>query len=465
MFLIGKGIPEYIQNLPQTVLESPFGRLLKPQIDDMMKVSRGQNGGGLLGIDGHTKTTVNPSHSAVKQPTTMLEYEGLLSEAERSCAVIFFTSPTSRPCKTLYPLYDELAAAAVDKCMFIIVDVSRAFDIGTKYSISATPTFITILHNEKENRWSGADANLLRSNVQMLMNMAWPPHPHQSLNLPTLRGPTPKPILYTKMPPLEKLKAKMGPTANDPAVMGVLSFLSARSSLGAAEAPLPDLDSFSWFLRSAPTQLPLEILFTIVDLLRVALTDQRLSGYYAEEKDHKTIAPLISYVNSLADCPYSLRLVALQTACNLFSTPLYSPHVLSCPVLSEPIVQLLTSSLLDEKHHSVRVASASLLFNISTANSVLRREHHREGLSEASQIELAASLLEAIAVEEESPAALDGFLRAFGYLIYCAPKNGELVDLLKSMDAYGTIVAKKKMFPKEILVKEIGEELLGKGLD
>jgi hypothetical protein len=126
---------------------------------------------------------------------------------------------------------------------------------------------------------------------------------------------------------------------------------------------------------------------------------------------------------------------------------------------------LITTSLLDDKHHNVRVAAASLSFNIAAASSKIREEEHREGLPEGDQVELAASLLESIGAEEESAEALKGFLLAFGYLVYCAPKDGELVDLLKSMDAQSTVLGKSKLFPKEPLVNEVGKELLGKGLD
>jgi len=54
---------------------------------------------------------------------------------------------------------------------------------------------------------------------------------------------------------------------------------------------------------------------------------------------------------------------------------------------------------------------------------------------------------------------------AFGHLVFGAPKDGELVDLLKSMDAERTIMGKAKPFPKESLINEIGQELLGKGLE
>lgn len=299
----------------------------------------------------------------------------------------------------------------------------------------------------------------------MLIQMAWPPHKHDSMRLPAFRKPGTKPVLYSKSPPLEKLKVKMGPTAESPAVAGVMHFISKRTADGLAESTLPDLASFSKFLYTAPSMLPAEVLFTVVDLLRAALADQRFSGYFAEEKNHRTIAHLLTHVSSLVNCPYSLRLVTLQAACNLFSSPLYPEHILSCPTLTDPMAQLITTSLLDDKHHNIRVAAASLSFNIAAANSRIRSEERRDTLPESIQVELAASLLEAISVEEESPEALKGFLLAFGCLVYCTSQDGELVDLLKTMDAESTILAKKKLFPNEALIEEVGREMLGSGLD
>lgn len=466
-FLLGNGIPDYITNLPQTVLDTPFGRMLQPQINDMVNNQKAKYGGtgGLLGIGGGStpKTNQQIAHS-VRRPTSVLELEGLLAGATKSCAVIFFTSASCKPCKALYPLYDELAEEAAHKATLILVDVSSYYEIGAKFNIRATPTFMTFLHGKEEERWSGADGRTLRSSIQMLVQSAWPPHKHQLLRLPSLRGSNSKPVLYSKVPPLAKLKTKMGPAAEDAAVSGVMSFVSHRAKDGAAETTLPNLDAFSWYMRSAPSKLPPEIMFTVVDLLRVALVDPRLSGYYAEEKDHKTIAPLLSYINGLKDCPYSLRLVALQLSCNLFSSPLYPQHILGCSTLRGAIVELVSTSLLDDTHHNVRVAAASLCYNIATANHKVREEEHREGLPDSDQVELVASLLQSIDVEQESAEALKGYLLAFGYFVYCAPHDGELVDLLKSMDAESTVQAKSKKFPKEPLVKEIGEELLGKGL-
>ena len=440
--------------------------MIQPQINNMVQSKKAANS-GLVGIENAVSVpqTHNQLLASVRRPTNLRELDGLLAEAERSCAAIFFTSPTCPPCKTLYPLYDELAAEVAHKAYLIMVDISQAHDISAKYGVRGTPTFITFLHGKQENQWAGADPGALRGNIKMLIQMAWPPHKHDSMRLPALRKAGTKPVLYSKPPPLEKLKVKLGPTAEDPALAGVMHFISSRTRDGVAESTLPDLDSFGKFLSSAPLKLPPEVMFTIVDLLRAALVDPRFSGYFAEEKDHRTMAPLFSYVSSLATCPYPLRLVTLQAACNLFSSPLYPEHILGCPTLTDPIIQLITTSLLDDKHHNIRVAAASLSFNIAAANSRVRSEEHRDLLSESVQIELAASLLEAISVEEDSPDALKGFLLAFGYLIYCTSKSGELVDLLTTMDAQSTLLAKKRLFPDEALIEEIGGHMLGAGLN
>lgn len=438
--------------------------MLQPHFNDYVTLNS-MNNGGLLGIQNSEDPQQQASMSQVRHAQTSTELDNLLKSAKKKCAVIFFTSPTCAPCKNLHPVFEQLARDAGRKAVLIVVDITRSYDIAAKYNVTATPSFATYLGGEEEKRWAGGDAASLRGNVGLLVQMAFPPHPHESLRLPALRAPDLLPVTYTKVPPLEKLKAKMGPAADDTAVQGVLQFVSEGQSKPAAQTHLPDLDAFSWFLREAPSKLPTEIMFTIVDLLRCALVDPRLSGYYAEEKNHKTIAPLFAYVNNLKDCPYSLRLVALQAACNLFTSPLYPQHILGCPALTNPLVQLITTSLLDDAHHNVRVAAASLVFNVAFANSSLRIEDHKEVLPESEQIELAASLLEAIQEEQESPEALKGYLLAFGHLVFGSQKDGELVDLLKSMDAKGTVLGKGKVFPKEALVKEIGNELLGKGLE
>lgn len=466
-FLTGNGIPQHILTLPDIVANSPFGRMIRPQLESMAR-GRTENHGGLLGIGSDVVAPKSPERQhdrelSVKKIQSAQDLNRCLDSAKHSCAAIFFTSKGCPPCKVLYPIFEDLACEMGSKAVLMLVDIGRSYDLGAKYNIRATPTFITFLKGEEENRWTGGGENKLRANIGTLAQMAWPPHPHENLPLQTLRGASNKPVLYSKIPPLDKLMAKMGTAAENPAVLSMKKFVADRERVGAAETSLPDLKAFSWFLRDAVTHLPPEVMFAIVDLLRVAMSSPRLSGYYAEEKDHKTIGTLLEYVNSLKVCPYSLRLVTLQMVCNMFSTPLYPPHIMGCENMRVPIVQLITTSLLDDSHNNVRVAAASLSYNMATANQIARSER-KESLPDDDQVELAASLLEAISVEEKSPEAVRGFLLALGYLVYRCPLEGDMVDLLKSMDAQGTVLGKEKLFSSEPLIREIGNKLLGKGI-
>jgi hypothetical protein len=267
--------------------------------------------------------------------------------------------------------------------------------------------------------------------------------------------------LYKKLPPLDKLLAKIGCTTAHPSVQGVKKFIEVAHLHGQADATLPDLRWFGPWLLESFRVVPVVDQFAVYDLVRIAMADPRVSGYYAEEKNHTTIAPLFRHVNSLENCPYGLRLVALQLACNLFSSHLYVPHIMKCEVIKQPLLELITTSLLDEDHPHVRVAVASLVLNIAAANNKIRLEAGREDLPETDQTELAAALLQALSTEEKSAESLRGLLLALGQLTFCAPLDSELLDLLKAMDAQGTVLAKKEFFPDEPLIGEVGKVLLG----
>ncbi|KAI0135763.1 P-loop containing nucleoside triphosphate hydrolase protein [Daldinia grandis] len=469
MFLLGKGIPSHIANMPQAVLDSPFGRMLQPQLVQMVEQRKAQRG-GLLGIQDnvqpHTNGAANGAGSSahsqrtsVINVTNIREFDDVLERAKKSCAIVFFTSASCGPCKALYPLYDGLAAEHGSKVAVVKVDISRAFDVAQRYSIGATPTFITFVHGKEGERWMGADATRLKSTVELLVQMAVPSHPHRMLRLPRFSNAELKPVLYEKVPPLSKLLSKLGPKADDPSIQSVKNFIETRSSEGPAEAPLPDLPAFSKFLCSAVESLPKEVLFTVVDLFRCALVDERFSGYFAEEHDQKTVVTLLDVVNKESDCPYALRLVTLQMACNLFSSHLYAEQILRQETLRSHITRLISSSFLDDSRDNIRVVAASLLFNVAIANYQTRQESG-DILPEDDQVELAASVVEAISQEESSNEALHGMLLALGFLVYCAPIEGDLANCLKIMDAEGTILGKKRVFSKEPLITERTNHLI-----
>lgn len=459
--------------MPQAVLDSPMGRMLLPQLTQ--GINAGRQNGSILGLQQSAQrpAPVAPSRdqtpgpkSRVKNVSTVADFDRLMNDAESSCAVVFFTSATCPPCTVLYPVYDDLAREVGDKATLIKVDISQhqAHQIGSRYSISATPTIITFLKGKQENRWSGADPAALRGNVQLLVQMTFPLHPHEKLHLPSFSNIDAQPVLYSKTPPLEKLLAKMGSeVANKPEVQTLQQYLQARARDGLPSATIPEMNQLSSLVKNLISSLPTDVAFTMVDLFRCALSDPRISGYFAEEKGQATVRSVLDLVNKQTSCPYALRLVTLQMACNFFSTPLFPEEILRDGSLRETIIQLISSSFLDDSHNNVRVAASSLLFNLSLANRSARKVS-KPSLSEDDEVELAASIVEAITVEETSAEALQGMLLALGHLVYGTSLDGDLADLLRAVGAEDSILSKKKIFPNEKLISEVGSQLLGKGL-
>ena len=392
------------------------------------------------------------------------QIDELLNYAKDSCAVIFFTSATCPPCKLVYPAYDELAEEAGTKAILLKVDLSKAYEAGARYQVRATPTFMAFLRGQKENEWVGADESKLRGNVKMLIQMAWPHHPHRNLRLPSLQRTINTPIIYKKAPPMDKLVTKLGQSAQEPSIASLIDFIKARTTSIAADAHVPDLGLFSNFIRTSFSSLPEDIHFIVIDLVRVAFIDPRVSGFFAVGTQHQTLTCLLSHVRHLESSSYSLRLVTLQLACNLFTSPFYPEQVMMNDYLRSTISKLITTCLYDE-HVNVRIAAASLLFNVAAYNHNHRFQELQEKLHESDVVELAASVLEAIREESKSVEALHIMLYSIGLLAYSTPLEGELADLCKVLGA--SEIIQEKMNLKEMqgekLIKEVGVELFGKG--
>jgi thiol-disulfide isomerase/thioredoxin len=484
MFLVGKGIPAHITSLPQTVLDTPFGQMLRPQIDAAMRpitqaptpqpvAPARQTPSANTSFATKPATPLAAATGMVNKVTAIQEVDRLLGLAKDRCAIIFFTSSTCAPCKLVYQPFDDLAAAAGEKCVFLKIDFTHAErSVNTRYpNVRATPTFITYLRGDKQDEWSGADPRQLRNNVEMLLNAAFPPHPHLETSTPILLRQSQRPITFTKVPPLDKVVAKMGDAGKDPAVTSIVSFIDARERFGSMEAPLTKLPLFAEFLRKSTSTLPPELLFTALDLLRITLTDVRVGGFFAEE--HKgasgtpaTIHHLLSHVDGLgASAPYSLRLTTLHLACNLFNSSLFIPHLLSAP-LSSLLISILTTALLDEKYPALKTSALSLAMNISSSNHKIRMKQHSTNstpslpgeseLADSEQVELLASLLETLGMDEQWSDNKKMALISMGWLVYGADMEGELKDLWKVMDAAGTVgKIQAKATEDRLMVKEV----------
>lgn len=460
-FLVGKGIPKHITSMPQAVLDSPMGRLMLPQLTRGMNARRN----GPLGLGETAASATKPKQlNQVYNAIRIEDYQQLLAQSSKAASFVFFTSPTCPPCKALHPFYDQLAEHHGHHIAFIKVDISFAHEIAAKYTVTATPTFITFFQGEQFKRWTGADQHTLQSNAQLLTQMGAQLHAHDRLQLPNISADA-ELTLYHNTPPLSKLHIKMGEFSLLPDIQAVTSFLEIRDKENPAEIRTPRLLTLGQCIRGALDRLPPDLVFTAIDLFRAALTDPRVSAYFAKERDFQTIDAIVQYVNKKGTaCPYSMRLVTLHTVCNMFSTPLFPDIVFGNAAIRTPITTLLSSSFLDDDHTSTRVAASALLSNLALANRKRRKERNEARFGEEEEVELAASLVEAISQEGESVEALHGMLLSLGHLVFGIDLDGALADLLRALDARDMILSKKKAFPNEKLIKEVGDELLGKGL-
>lgn len=529
MFLLGKGIPEHIRNLPQTFLSTPFGQMMKPQIEAALRgVTQG------TGTPGVPQPPAPPASGAaaaappvphgtgiVQTASNVQQLDTHLASASRSNkgAVIFFTSATCPPCKILYPTYDELAEEARDHAVLVKVDVSVALDVGMKYGVRATPTFMTFLRGEKVDEWSGANPGMLRGNVRLLVQMVQQEqekhqHPHRRLDVPSLQRRIENYMLYKKVPPLDKVRQKLSPHDSGPVVSSVINFLQARNSATTATADIPipnDLPAIANYLQTTASHLPLANRFALVDLARLLFLDPRVSGYFAERESpaHATLFSLFSLASpsptsesytsaftstspgfsstSAASAPYNLRMTLLQLACNLFSTPLYTTtHLSTNRALRETILRLATSCLLSEDLETdangtkkkipanLRVVAASCIYNFAAMNHNARlnrgsgsgsetdsRDGSRYGngdgepLSEEEQVELTAAILESLDKETESGETVRGLVFALGLLVYACDVEGAVVDVCRAMGVEGILRVQGERFGEE-LVKEVG---------
>ncbi|KAF2216186.1 hypothetical protein CERZMDRAFT_109144 [Cercospora zeae-maydis SCOH1-5] len=460
MFLVGRGIPEHITSLPEKVLETPFGQMLKPQIDASMRqitqapvpprnrppATNGHNVHSApkaphVAAAAAKDTLVSPDNCRYGQVVSLTDKNALdthLAGAADSCVTIFFTSSTCAPCRLAYPTFDILAEE-YPQALFVKIDINFARELAERYQIRATPTFMTFTKGGvRQDEWTGADPRLLKTNVEALIQKTFPPHRHLTLSVPALQYGSLKPYVFSKVPPLDKLMGKLGSAASNRNFASLRTFVEQRSN-SPQSATIPDLHSLSQTFATDVLALPLDVRFAAVDLLRCAMIDSRVSGYFAEERQHQTVTELVQLINRLEGCPHNLRLVTIHLACNTFSSPLFVKELMnSGDTTVSDLIQLIASSLLDASHPTTRVAAGSLAFNLAVSNYRIRREQREEALAEGEQVELAASILETL-VEEKSDDASKVLLLALGYLVYCAPEDGELADLCKAMGAKKTI--------------------------
>ncbi|KAG0362004.1 hypothetical protein BGZ54_008818 [Gamsiella multidivaricata] len=355
-FLVGKPIPSNITSLPADFLNTPFGQMMRPMIENMFGPSRHVPSVPFI-------TDLSQLQSIVRQ---------------NAATVVYFTSATCPPCRIIAPVFDEIVLSKDKEIKGVKVDVGVAQAIGREYGIQSTPTFVFFLFGKESSRFSGADQAELRSCIDVLIYSTHPAHPHKRLDL----------VFYKSLPTIPALfQPPESADAVDAVFTKLKTFLPQENSL--SEADMKQLDKIHLWLKkritaktdksAEPTMvelganwkpilakiaglLPYEKQFPLLDILRMLILHHRVAEVYAKDGNQT----LIKMFNAVADNGYGASkpatLMTLRIACNSFSSPLLSTYILSS-VARESTKQLLVNTLLSDVDQHRQTAS-SLAFNI-----------------------------------------------------------------------------------------------------
>ncbi|ESK95813.1 thioredoxin family protein [Moniliophthora roreri MCA 2997] len=509
-FLTGGSIPDYIKDLPTDFLSTPFGAALRPTIDAMYR--RPTPGTTPTQVPTPTPTaapampnpelvgsilqavaaqaqqgTRTPSAPIVSNQSTdsltsplhpcnnSASFQSLI-RSHKAVVAYFSNVVTCPPCRVIAPVFEDLARQKGIKtgggagAAFTKIDLATPSGqaLGAEWGVRVMPTFMFFLDGKKISEMKGADATELRTQIDLLLFQAYPPHQHTSLSLPAMQALSLKPILFTQAPALDAVSNKLNSfvdSATWPSdtsmsaeqvkrVMStsVLPYLKSRftppealkNKLPSANATL--LSSWNQATATLSSILPPESLFPLVDMWRLALLDPAVGTWCAANPSTSPIITLLKVPltkSTIQQCPRPYMLTLLRLLSNAFSSPVLSPRLL-IDNLRTDVTAVLVPSLL-HSDPSVRTAAASLAFNSSAFLQNLRVEAVRNGggggaksdiENEDWEVEIVSAVIEAIDREKESEDVVHRLMASLGCLLRLSPfYETQLNPLLEVLQA------------------------------
>ncbi|KAJ7175718.1 DUF862-domain-containing protein [Mycena filopes] len=517
-FLTGGSIPAFVKDLPTDFLSTPFGAALRPTIDAMYRrptpgapavapppPNQPVAASLLQAVAAQAQaSSSNPQRlppaaaplaateslaGSLHPSTNSASFRALLRN--HRAVVAFFTDfQGCPPCRMITPLFEQLAAEKGARAAtggrgaaFTKIDlrVGAGGTLATEWGVRATPTFMFFLDGTKIAEVKGADAGELRTQIDLLLFQAYPPHPHVSLPLKAVKAISLAPILFTQVPALDVMFAKFAsfvdaaPTSSTilPAKellrTQVVPYLKGRFAPAEAASQLPSATPMlliSW--ASATTKLvdalSTESLFPLVDMWRLAALDPAAATWLAAAPG---AGPVGVFARTARD--------ALDQATQGKGTRNYvltTLRLLANAFKSAPLARVLLSSsdgaalgtLVPALLHSdatVRTAAASFAFN--AAASVQRgRVATSSGLggvnlSSASaddadaamaadedwQVELTSALVEALE-RESGEDVVHRLVAALACLLRFMPEDGQVRALVEVLGARAVVLGKLK---------------------
>ncbi|KAI8987973.1 PPPDE putative peptidase domain-containing protein [Mycotypha africana] len=490
-FLCGQVIPAHITSLPSDFLNTTFGQSILPMIENIFGQSK-------LRSSLSTTATAQPPITDTAGASSLLQ--GISSAATSAAPVqadpvqiansasvvdgfiqsykaviVFFTSATCPPCRMIKPDFEKLIRDKNDpqqqqkkiKILGVIMDLSMSID-GAKYGVRATPTFQLFLNGNKFSEFRGANYAELKSQVDMLLFEAYPPHPHRKILLRSIVDQPNVPILYTQPGKLDMIYGKLKEFIKQTDIHldeDQQRILDQSKQLLEGKCKELDFNQWTSFVEHLLCNLALDKLFPLLDIYRSVLVNRAVSELYVKERKNKTlltdmillrIFELVSSTSSATTKEGTLSkatwLMILRVACNTFANPkLSTTHFTSKLPASHrnETTQMVVTSLLAEDAQ-VRQAAASLAYNCSTVIALERlkkEEGSFTGMAEQEddewEVELCSAIIDAL-MKESDEEIIHRLLAALGKFLFLAPQNdSSLCDLLSTLDIKRIIEEKK----------------------
>ncbi|KAF5360784.1 hypothetical protein D9756_004593 [Leucocoprinus leucothites] len=478
-FLTGGSIPDFIKDLPTDFLSTPFGAALRPTIDAMFRrpvagqppgpaitqtgqVSDPQLAASLLqSVSDQAQAQPPASRSASHPPgtssltapmhviTNPASFNSFLTSHRAAAA--FFTSQTCPPCRMIEPIFEQIAEQKGPHngrqgvaCAKIDIDVGLGQTLANQWNIRATPTFYFFLDGEKKAELKGANAAELRTQIDLLIYEAYPPHPHTRINLPNIQKMSLNPILFTQVPAVDTMVSKLfsfienaswpasaNPTPNQ--IKSTISnsfapYLKARFSnpktpANGTATSIPLVSStptmlISWTLATNQliSVLPAEVLFPLIDMWRLSILDPSTSSWASAPSTSPYGGPISAIASRALEVlqhsesskgTRNYILTTLRLLCNTFSSTDLTRIIFTEATIRPVLTAVLVQSLLHEDP-SVRTAASSMTFNVAAWLQNGRIEAVRSGKGiqgdaigedEEWELELVSAIVEALGRE------------------------------------------------------------------
>ncbi|TKY88903.1 hypothetical protein EX895_002144 [Sporisorium graminicola] len=436
--LTGADIPAHIRSLPQDFLSTPFGQMLRPQIDAMFRTpsvdltapaTTTSSAPNALGNDllsqvasraytGNTpvdSATLSKASSAelVHHITTVTQLDEILSVFP--CVAVLFTAESCPPCRIIKPAFADLAHHQhVDetkpgnhkRAAFVQVDSNASTtNLFASSSVTATPTVKLYTFGKESSQVRGADVGELKIAVDLMLFEVYPPHPHTRLSKP-LRAldtlPT-QPHLYSVTPNLDSLlqkidaiiaqhpsksfgeKADLQVARKTIATMWIPWLETSSNGKGKSSLPADLTVEASKVAKQLSETFAIDALFPILDLYRVSsLNEPFVTAAFRQltandRKDVNGITRLLSLVSELA---YKGEWAPGQRPLLLTAARLLTNLAASAPFVDviesheniRSLVLELTTSLLLCPDAGVRSAAATGAFNLALHQHAERAE-------------------------------------------------------------------------------------------